>query len=81
MDSNIYTRETSGSHHEGDSSRSGALVANLSPSELERLSAYYGSEVYSMVDDAIHREIIERNSAMRVGCSVALKCLRCLGNS
>lgn len=65
MDSNIYTRETSGSHHEGDSSRSGALVANLSPSELERLSAYYGSEVYSMVDDAIHREIIERNSAMR----------------
>ncbi|KAK1444556.1 poly A RNA polymerase domain containing protein [Babesia gibsoni] len=41
------------------------LIANLSALELERLSAYYGAEVYSMVDDGAHKEIVERNTAMR----------------
>ncbi|ORM40181.1 Non-canonical poly(A) RNA polymerase PAPD7 [Babesia sp. Xinjiang] len=55
---------------EGDGQRAEdgerGIVANLSPADLERLSAYYGPEVYSMVEDERHQEIIERNSAIRV---------------
>ncbi|GIX61023.1 topoisomerase-related nucleotidyltransferase [Babesia caballi] len=58
----------SDSHEPGPGSGAAdhGLVANLSAAELERLSAHYGPEVYSMVEDEKHREIIERNSAMRV---------------
>ncbi|GFE53280.1 topoisomerase-related nucleotidyltransferase [Babesia ovis] len=41
------------------------IVANLSTADLERLSAYCGPEVYSMVEDEKQREIKERNNAMR----------------
>ncbi|GBE58930.1 topoisomerase-related nucleotidyltransferase [Babesia ovata] len=43
----------------------GSLVANLSAEDYDRLSAFYGPELYSMVEDEKHREIVERNSAMR----------------
>eukprot|EP00371_Babesia_bovis_P003144 XP_001611791.1 hypothetical protein [Babesia bovis T2Bo] len=43
------------------------IVPRLSAEDLERLSAYCGPEVYSMVEDEMRLKIIERNNAMRVG--------------
>nr|BAN66200.1 hypothetical protein [Babesia bovis] len=41
------------------------IVPRLSAEDLERLSAYCGPEVYSMVEDEMRLKIIERNNAMR----------------
>ncbi|CDR96853.1 Poly(A) RNA polymerase protein 2 [Babesia bigemina] len=49
----------------GAAADDGSLVANLSTEDYDRLSAFYGPELYSMVEDEKHREIVERNSAMR----------------
>lgn len=53
--------------HEADRDKSPpeSIVGSLSEPELDKLSANYGAELYAMVDDGLHKEIVERNSAMR----------------